>query len=46
MSQAYVQSEDNIERDIIAAPPKFFEFPPETLFKIAWVLYAVSEAGI
>lgn len=46
VSQAYVQLEDSLERDIIAALSKFFNYPPEPLFKIARVLYGVSEAGI
>ena len=47
VSQAYVQSTTNLNRDIFATPPKEIAhtFPPGTVMRIMKPLYGIPEAG-
>lgn len=46
VKQAYVQSDDNLQRLIFIRPPAILGYPSDVLFKVVRPLYVISEAGI
>lgn len=46
ISQAYVQSDTNVQRKVFVKPPADFDFPTNVLLRVDRPLYGLPEAGV